>query len=178
MSTKKKRPVYEELEEEEEATVNVSDVVKGIIAVMITALVVIIVIMMFAKSLFSTSNTEERKTGKLTAAPNYTTVTTTTSQTVTSAKKATTTRNAEADPYKTKIAADGATEMTVKDGVWLHPEPNSKSTNIVVIPKGTKVTAYAIVNGAWLYVDYNGQLGYAYSSFFDGTVPTNTTVPS
>ncbi|MBR1764795.1 MAG: SH3 domain-containing protein [Ruminococcus sp.] len=175
MSTKKKRPVYEE---EEEATVNVADVVKGIIAVMITALVVIIVIMMFAKSLFSSDNTEERKTGRLTAAPNYSTTTTTTAAIVTETKKATTTKDGDADPYQTKLAAEGATEMTVKDGVWLHPEPSSKSTNIVVIPKGTKVTAYAIVNGAWLYVDYNGQLGYAFADYFDGTRPSATTVPS
>lgn len=176
MATKKKRPVYRE--EEEEAAVNVADIVKGIIAVMVTALVVIIVIMLFAKSLFVSNASEEKKTGKLTAAPNYSTTTTQAIIVTEAPKKSTTTRNSDIDPYQTQFAMENATEMTVKDGVWLHPEPNSKSTNIVVIPKGTKVKAYALVNSYWLYVDYNGQLGYAYIDYFDGTRPAAQTLPA
>ncbi len=176
MSTKKKRPIYEE--EEEEASVNVGDVVKGIIAVMVTALVVIIVIMLFAKSLFVSNASEEKKTGKLTAAPNYSTTTTTTVSVAEVTKKSTTTRNTDIDPYQTQFPTDGATSMTVNGDVRLHPEPTSKSDTIVTIPAGAKVTAYALVNNSWLYVEYNGKVGYAYGDYFDGTKPSATTIPT
>ena len=180
MSTKKRRPRPRQ-HEEEEATVAVSSNVKGIIAIMITALVVIIVVMLFAKSLFVSTETTEKQTGRLTTPPNYTTVTTTTTEEVTTTKKKKTTKattEADEDPYKDNMLNSGATDMTVKSAVYLHPEPNSSSANLATLPAGANVKAYAIVNGQWLYVDYNGQKGYAYYTFFNGTVPTATSVPS
>ncbi|MBR4555197.1 MAG: SH3 domain-containing protein [Ruminococcus sp.] len=177
--SKKRVSRAEEIEEyEEEAVSNWGSVIKGIIAIMITALIVIIVVMLFAKSLFITNNTAEKQTGKLTAPPDYTTVTTTTTEQVTTTKKTTTTRNKDDDPYKTSMINGSATDMTVKSAVYLHPEPNSSSANLTVLPAGAAVKAYAVVNGNWIYVEYNGQKGYAYGDFFTGERPTATEAPA
>lgn len=182
MSTKKKRPRPRprQYEEQEEARVAVSSNIKGIIAIMITALVVIIVVMLFAKSLFVSTETSEKQTGRLTTPPNYTTVTTTTTETVTTTKKKKTTKATDdnEDPYQDDILNAGATEITCIGDVWLHPEPTSKSDNLVLIPTGAVVKAFAVVNGKWLYVEYNGQKGYSYGDYYKGTFPTNTSVPS
>ena len=179
MSTKKRRP-RPRPQEEEEVKVAASSNIKGIIAIMITALVVIIVVMLFAKSLFVSTETSEKQTGRLTTPPNYTTVTTTTTETVTTTKKKKTTKatTEEEDPYQNDMLNAGSTDMTVKGAVWLHPEPNSSSANLALIPTGANVKAYAVVNGNWIYVDYNGQKGYAYGDYFNGTRPTATSVPS
>ncbi len=178
MSTKKRRPHPHESEEVQAA---VGANVKGIIAVMITALVVIIIVMLFAKSLFVSTASTEKQTGKLTTPPNYTTITTTTTEQVTTTKKKTkktTAESEEADPYENKELESGATDMVVNGPVYLHPEPNSSSANLLVIPAGANVKAYAVVNGNWIYVDYNGQKGYAWGNYFNGTKPTATSVPS
>ena len=181
MSTKKKRPRPRpnHLIEEEEAKVAVSGNIKGIIAIMITALVVIIVVMLFAKSLFVSTETSEKQTGRLTAPPNYTTVTTTTTETVTTTKKKKTTKatSEEDDPYMDDMLKAGATDMSCTGPVWLHPEPNSKTENLALIPTGANVKAFAVVNGNWIYLEYNGQKGYAWGDYFSGTKPTATSVP-
>ncbi len=182
MSTKKRRPAPHPRHEvvEEDAKVAVSSNIKGIIAIMITALVVIIVVMLFAKSLFVSTETQEKQTGRLTTPPNYTTVATTTTETVTTTKKKKTTKATSdtEDPYKDDMLNAGATDMSCTGAVWLHPEPNSKTANLALIPAGANVKAYAVVNGNWIYVDYNGQKGYAYGDYFSGTRPTATSVPS
>ena len=54
---------------------------------------------------------------------------------------------------------------TVISAVYLHPQPTSASENLCVIPVGAECKVYTNENG-WLYLDYNGQKGYAYYSFF------------
>lgn len=159
-SAKKDQPVY----------------IKGVIAIMSTVLVVTIITLLFAKTLFVTSSSEEKKTGRLTAPPTY--VTTTTTLNTTKKKTTTTTTMATShDPYKSELIQSGVTEMEVKSAVYLHPEPNSTSKNLMVLPQGARVTAYAVVNYNWIYVDYMGNRGYAYGDFFTGDRPTNKEVP-
>ena len=159
-SAKKDQPVY----------------IKGVIAIMSTVLVVTIITLLFAKTLFVTSSSEEKKTGRLTAPPTY--VTTTTTLNTTKKKTTTTTTMATShDPYKSELIQSGVTEMEVKSAVYLHPEPNSTSKNLMVLPQGARVTAYAVVNYNWIYVDYMGNRGYAYGDFFAGDRPTNKEVP-
>ena len=147
---------------------------------MLTALVVIIVVMLFAKSLFVSTASSEKQTGRLTTPPNYTTVTTTTTEAVTTTKKkkTTTTTAEDVDPYQNNELEQGATNMSVVSPVYLHPQPNSSSANLATLPTGANVKAYALVNNYWLYVDYNGQKGYAYIDYFTCTRPTATSVPS
>ena len=57
------------------------------------------------------------------------------------------------------------TTQTVISAVYLHPEPTSASENLCVIPVGAECKVYKNENG-WLYLDYNGQMGYAYYTFF------------
>lgn len=150
--------------------------IKGIIAVMSTVLVVVIITMLFAKTLFVSNDAEEIKTGRLTSPPTF--VTTTTTLNTTTQKTTTTTSLSKlTDPYQSELMQAGISEMTVKSAVYLHPEPNSTSKNLMVLPQGAKVTAYAVVNYNWIYVEYNGNVGYAYGDFFTGTKPTNTSVP-
>jgi len=182
MSTKKRRPAPHprRIAEEEEVNVAPSSNIKGIIAIMITALVVIIVVMLFAKSLFVSTEAQEKQTGRLTTPPNYTTVATTTTETVTTTKKKKTTKATSEtdDPYQDDMLNAGATDMSCTGAVWLHPEPSSKTENLALIPAGAKVKAFAVVNGNWIYVEYNGQKGYAWGDYFSGTKPTATSVPS
>lgn len=149
---------------------------KGIIAIMSTVLAVVIITMLFARSLFISSASFDKKTGRLTAPPTYVTTTTTLNTTT---KKTTTTAaySTTNDPYKSELVQSGITEMEVKSAVYLHPEPNSTSKNLMVLPQGARVTAYAVVNYNWIYVDYMGNVGYAYGDFFTGEKPTNTEVP-
>lgn len=177
MATKKRRPPRRE--EFEETTTDWGSHVKGIIAIMITALVVIIAVMLFAKSLFVSTASTEKQTGKLTTPPNYTTVTTTTTEQVTTTKKKkTTAATTEGDPYQPGLDGLESTDMVVKGDVYLRTEPTSSSKSLSTIPTGAQVKAYAVVNGNWLYVEYNGQRGYAFGDYFNGTKPTATSVPS
>lgn len=149
---------------------------KGVIAVMSTVLAVVIITMLFARSLFVSSASDVKKTGRLTAPPTY--VSTTTTLNTTTRKTTTTPKYSTGnDPYKSELMQAGITEMEVKSAVYLHPEPNSTSANLMVLPQGARVTAYAVVNFNWIYVDYMGNVGYAYGDFFTGERPTNTEVP-
>ncbi len=155
---------------------NWSSLVKGLIAIMITALLVVMITLLFAKSLFVSNATSTRETGRLTAPPNYTTISTTTTSMTTTTTTTTTTKAFNDDPYKQEEPEQtGQTQMIVKSAVWLHPQPNSSSENILVIPKDAQVTAFSITNGNWIEVEYNGHRGYAYGDFFTGDRPTNIT---
>lgn len=157
----------------QEAESNWATLVKGIIAILLTVLTVVIVTMLFAKSLFVSNTSDERKTGRLTAPPNYTTISTTTATSTTTSRKRTTTRDwGSEDPYQEEIAKTGATEMVVKNAVKLRKEPNSDSEVITVLAADTKVTAFSVTNGNWLYVEANGKTGYAFGDFFIGDKPT------
>ncbi len=146
--------------------------VKGTIAVMVTTLIVVIITMLFARSLFiSNASDTERKTGWLTSTqPLETTASTTT--TTTQAQSQTQAEGddeseADSDESGDESALDGnVTIMTVVSAVYLHPEPTSASENLLVIPQGATVRVYRNENG-WLYLDYDGQQGYAYYTFFE-----------
>lgn len=143
------------------------EAVKGTIAVMLTALIVVIITMLFARGLFiSNASDTDRKTGWLTSTEPLETTAATTKQKVTETKKKTTTKKSEDDPYQSGGDNLGeATVMTVVSAVYLHPQPTSSSENLLVIPQGATVRVYRNENG-WLYLDYNGQQGYAYYTFF------------
>ena len=143
------------------------EAVKGTIAVMLTALIVVIITMLFARGLFiSNASDADRKTGWLTSTEPLETTAATTKQKVTETKKKTTTKKSDDDPYKHGGEELGeASVMTVVSAVYLHPQPTSSSENLLVIPQGATVRVYRNENG-WLYLDYNGQQGYAYYTFF------------
>lgn len=150
----------------EQQTSSLPTAVKGTIAVMITALAVVIITMLFARSLFiSNASDKTKKTGRITSTE-YVEVSTQAPVSLTETKKTTTTRSTD-DPYQTNTGENlgDSTVMTVISAVYLHPEPTSKSENLLVIPVGATVKVFKNENG-WLYLEYNGQMGYAYQSFF------------
>ena len=147
-----------------------SPAVKGTIAIMLTLLVVIIVVMIFAKTLFigNDNSQEPKKTGAITSTEYIPPVTTqsTTQQTEDTAESEQTDAE-DYDPYTQDSSnADGAgSEITCTGAVYLHPQPSSKSATLATIPQGAKVKFYRNENG-WYYVEYNGQKGYAWQTFF------------
>lgn len=150
-----------------------SSAIKGIIALFITILIVVVIVMLFAKSLF-VPNTDNKKvkTGHLTETVSFSAETTKAAQEVeevktTKKKKKTTTK---AEEPETPVLPDGldtsvAGEYVISSAVYLHPEPNSSSANLATLPAGETVTVYGNSNYGWYYLDYNGQLGYAWSSY-------------
>lgn len=146
-----------------------SPAVKGTIAIMLTLLVVIIVVMIFAKTLFIGHNndSEPKKTGAITSTEYIPPVTT--KETTQKTEKTSETADSDdeyEDPYINDSGADGASsEITCTSAVYLHPQPTSKSENLATIPKGAKVKFFRNENG-WYYVEYNGQKGYAWQTFF------------
>ena len=145
-----------------------STAVKGTIAILLTILVVIIVIMIFAKTLFiGNNNSEAKKTGVMTAPTEYV-------KPETSAKtKASSDENVDSEDTddddfyngSDSSSSEKSVEITCTSAVYLHPEPNSSSANLATIPSGAKVKYYKNENG-WYYVEYNGQKGYAWQTFF------------
>ncbi len=137
---------------------------KGIAGVMGTLLVVVIIVMVAAKVMFiSDSPSENKKTGRITSTEPKSVVTTTTPKaTKKTVKKTSRTYNTYDG---SQIDTDEYTNQTVISAVYLHPEPNSSSENLCVIPVGAVCKVYANENG-WLYLDYDGQKGYAYYTFF------------
>ncbi|MGN1133498.1 MAG: SH3 domain-containing protein, partial [Oscillospiraceae bacterium] len=71
------------------------------------------------------------------------------------------------DSDETEESEDDANAetKTVISAVYLHPEPNSSSENLMVLPVGAECKVFRNENG-WLYLEYNGQKGYAYYTFF------------
>lgn len=145
-----------------------SSTFKGVVSVLGTLLVVVIIVLVCAKVLFvSNSSDENIKTGRVTSTDPLP-VTTTEAATTTEKKTAKkTTKNYE-DYYSEK----NYTIQTVISAVYLHPEPNSSSENLCVIPVGAECKVFKNENG-WLYLDYEGQKGYAYYSFFSETSESN-----
>lgn len=157
-------------QEEIENAYDFQQTVKGIIAVFITILVVAIIVMLFARSLFvSDSASAEVKTGRLTtveyeyqepAKGDEVKVTTTKKK----SKKKTTTEEEEPDvalPEGLDVSVAG--DYTVTNSVYLHPEPNSSSANLLTLPTGAEVKVYGSTNYGWYYLEYDGQFGYAWS---------------
>lgn len=148
-----------------------SPAVKGTIAIMLTLLVVIIVVMVFAKTLFigNNNNPEPKKTGAITSTQYIPPVTTQSSTEQTS--QTSESEDSEDDDYVDPYTQDSSntdeakSEITCTSAVYLHPQPTSKSENLATIPKGAKVKFFRNENG-WYYVEYNGQKGYAWQTFF------------
>ncbi len=140
---------------------------KGLAAVMGTLLVVVIIVMLAAKVMFvSDTSAENKKTGRITSTEPKSVVTTTTTK---ATKKTVKKTKREYNTYDgTQIDTDEYTNQTVISAVYLHPEPNSSSENLCVIPVGAVCKVYKNENG-WLYLDYDGQKGYAYYTFFTET---------
>ena len=131
----------------------------GVIAVLCTLLVVVIIVLVSAKILFVGDKNETIKTGRITSTEPLA-VTTTTPKESKKVKKTTLDQDTLYDDE------DGDyTKQTVISAVYLHPEPTSKSENLCVIPVGAVCKVYKNENG-WLYLDYDGQKGYAYYTFF------------
>lgn len=139
---------------------------KGIISVLGTLLVVVIIVMVAAKMMFvPDASIENKKTGRITSTEPKAVVTTTTAKTAKKTVKKTSRVYKNYDGSDIDIDTDEYTNQTVISAVYMHPEPNSSSENLCVIPVGAVCKVYANQNG-WLYLDYNGQRGYAYYTFF------------
>lgn len=156
----------------DENAIDIATTIKGVIAVFLTLLVVVIIIMLFAKSLFVSDETIARnvKTGHLTETE-YVPIeiqTTRNEEVVTTKKPKKKTEKAEEEPPALPEGLDTliAGTYTVNDAVYLHPEPNTNSENLMVLPYGADVKVYGSTNG-WYYVDFEGQVGYAWGSYFN-----------
>lgn len=169
----RQRPAPAPRQQYEEDTLDLSAAIKGIIAVFLTILIVVIIVMLFAKSLFVSEQelAKNVKTGHLTETE-YVFIeqqTQLNEEVVTTkkAKKKTTTAEEDEDlDLPEGLDTSVAGEYTVNDAVWLHPEPSSTSANLTIIPYGAEVKVYGNSNYGWFYLDYNGQVGYAWSSYF------------
>jgi hypothetical protein len=160
--------------EEADNSYDFMQTVKGIIAVFVTLLVVVIIVMLFAKSLFVSQDSKKNvKTGHLTSTEYVSVATTTNEEEVvsktTTKKKKTTTEEEEEEPdvaipdgLDTSVAGD----YVVASAVYLHPEANSSSSNLATLPTGAQVKVYGSANYGWYYVEYDGQFGYAYGTYF------------
>ena len=167
------RPRYQQAPQQQDDTVDMSSTIKGIIAVFLTLLIVIIIVMLFAKSLFVSDGSQAKniKTGHLTETEfvfieqpetkmNEEVVTTKKAKKKKTEKKEDT--PALPDGLDTSVAGD----YTVNDAVILHPEPNSSSAELAIVAYGSEVKVYGTANGGWYYLDYDGQLGYAWGTYF------------
>jgi hypothetical protein len=158
--------------EESDTTFDFQQTVKGIIAVFITIMIVVIIVMLFAKSLFvaNTSSTTSVKTGHLTETE-YVSVATTTNEEVaaiTTKKKSTTAEEEESEPdvsLPDGLDTSVAGKYVVSSAVYLHPQSNSSSENLMTLPSGAEVEVYGVENYGWYYLEYDGQFGYAYMSY-------------
>lgn len=136
---------------------------KGVITVLSTLLVVVIIVLVSAKLLFVGGNSNDSiKTGKLTSTKPLAVTTTKSDK---AEKKTTKKTTADVDDIYADDEDGDYKKQTVISAVYLHPEPNSKSANLCVIPVGAECKVYKNENG-WLYLDYDGQKGYAYYTFF------------
>jgi hypothetical protein len=136
---------------------------------------VVIIVMLFAKSLFvSSADSTAVKTGHLTSTE-YTYVPTTTQEeveiTTTKKKKKKTTTEAEEETPTAENLPEGldtsvAGTYSVNSAVYLHPEASASSENLLTVPTGAVVTVYGSSNYGWYYLEYDGQLGYAWGDYF------------
>ncbi len=160
----------------EETGFEVASTLKGIIAVFITILIVVVIIMLFARSLFVTNAEINKnvKTGHLTETayvsvdpnatlPNQEEVVAT-ETTKKKKKKSTTTEASVALPEG--LDTSNAGDYIVNDAVYLHPEPSSSSAELVTLNKGDEVKVYGNSNYGWYYLEYKGQMGYAWGTYF------------
>ncbi|MBQ1536809.1 MAG: SH3 domain-containing protein [Ruminococcus sp.] len=160
----------------EETGYEVASTLKGIIAVFITILIVVVIIMLFARSLFVTNAEINKnvKTGHLTETayvsvdpnatlPNQEEVVAT-ETTKKKKKKSTTTEASVALPEG--LDTSNAGDYIVNDAVYLHPEPSSSSAELVTLNKGDEVKVYGNSNYGWYYLEYKGQMGYAWGTYF------------
>ena len=171
-STKPVRVQYDD-EYEEDDEKDFATTVKGVIAVMITFMVVAIVLMFTARRMFVLQGNEYKEeipTG----------IVTSTQPTVyegkqtapaeeeddTGKKKRTASPNAKDDDGNTTTSKlSGTTQYRCVSAVYLHPQPSAESENTLVIPQGAVVDVQK-EEGGWLYLDYNGTVGWAYGTFF------------
>lgn len=160
----------------EETGYEVASTLKGIIAVFITILIVVVIIMLFARSLFVTNAEINKnvKTGHLTETayvsvdpnatlPNQEEVVAT--ETTKKKKKKTTTTEASV-ALPEGLDTSNAGDYIVNDAVYLHPEPSSSSAELVTLNKGDEVKVYGNSNYGWYYLEYKGQMGYAWGTYF------------
>lgn len=147
-----------------------SSTFKGIVGILGTLLAVVLIIMVAAKVIFvSDESVESKVTGRITSTEAKAVVTTTTKATKKTVKK--TTREfkdydlSDMNIDDVDIDTNEYKNQTVVSAVYLHPQPTSSSENLCVIPAGTVCKVFADENG-WLYLEYEGQKGYAWHEFF------------
>ncbi|MDO5124812.1 MAG: hypothetical protein Q4D35_00330 [Ruminococcus sp.] len=143
-----------------------SSTFKGVVAVLGTLLAVVIVIMIAAKVLFISDDSDSiKKTGRITSTEAKVVATTTTPRTTKKPVKKTSRDYKDYDEPEYDIDTDEYKIQTVISAVYLHPKPTSSSENLCVLPVGAECKVFANENG-WLYLEYDGQKGYAYYTFF------------
>lgn len=164
---------YDNRRQTEDNSVILNSTIKGILALFATILVVVVIVMLFAKSLFFPSaDAKPVKTGHLTQTEEISVAETEPAEEVeavtTKKKKKKTTAEEESslpealpEGLDTSVAGD----YTVNSAVYLHPEPNSSSANLATLPAGDSVKVYGNSNYGWYYLEWNGQMGYAWSSY-------------
>ena len=171
-SPKPVRVQYEDDYDEEDDDKDFATTVKGVIAVMITFMVVAIVLMFTARRMFVLQGNEYKEEiptgvvtstqptvyeGKETTLPEE--------EDDTGKKKRTASPNAKDDDGQTTTKLTGTTQYKCATAYYLHPQPSSDSENLLVIPQGAVVEVQKEENG-WLYMDYNGTVGWAYKDGF------------
>ncbi len=175
---RRRRPQPMPAEEPKETyeEVDTGATIKGLIAVFMTTLIVIIIVMLFAKSLFVSSEelAKNLKTGQLTETeylaiqedPGLEEEVVTTDKK--EKKKKTTTEEEKAKPAELPEGLDTSVAGTymVNDAVYLHPTPDSASANLATLPYGTEIEVFGSSNYGWYYVEYEGQYGYAWGTYF------------
>lgn len=151
--------------------------VKGLIGILVSLSLVAVIIMLFAKVLFLHEPSSDVKTGTITSAANTgTTLVTTTGdfekQTKTTKEKIKfNTKGTETNKDGELVEEKAVSKIKCISPVYVHPQPNSSTENLTVVPLNAEVDFIKNENG-WYYITYNGITGYAWGQFF--TTPTTT----
>ncbi len=163
---------------EPEATESFGSTIRGIIAVAVTSFIVCVIVIMFSNSLFVSDAELQKtaKTGHLTETAfevvepkqqlRDEVVTTKATK-----KKKTTTAEDDDEPEDNGDLPEGldasiAGDYTVNSPVYLHPQADANSENLATLPYGADVKVLGQSFG-WYYVEYDGQKGYAWGTFFN-----------
>lgn len=153
-------------------------IVRGIIAVAVTCFIVCVIVIMFSNTIFVSDAELQKtaKTGHLTetafevAVPKQQLRDEVVTTKATKKKKTTKAEEDVPDEDNGDLPEGLDTSIagphTVNGPVYLHPIADANSANLATIPFGEKIQVMGQSFG-WYYVEYDGQRGYAWGTYFD-----------
>lgn len=144
----------------------------GMICVIVAFGFVAIVTMILCKSMFDPGVSESQRITGVVTSTQYNKPATADSQEnskddnsmVVALEDESETENSDSEQESSSLLDEDATEMTVKQAVYMRTAPNKNSDNIATLSSGTVVAAYE-TEGGWVHVKYGDLDGYVYNTF-------------